>query len=59
VEEQPSSLDEGEMGEHGFEEVIYGRKRRKQLQQIITGTSRDGKIKAEKKKKKHGHISEE
>jgi len=57
VEEQPSSHDEGELGEQGLEEVIYGRNRRRQRQQVIIGTSRDSEIKAEKKK--NGYISEE
>jgi hypothetical protein len=36
--------------QEGFEEVIYGRNRRRQQQRVITGTSRDSQSKAEKKK---------
>jgi hypothetical protein len=34
--------------QEGFEEVIYGRNRRRQRQQVIIGTSRESEIKAEK-----------
>ena len=49
AEEQSTNHDEGVMEEQeGFEEVVYGRKRRRQ--QVIIGISRESEIKAEKKK---------
>jgi len=51
VEEQTPNHDEGEMEtQDKFKEVIYGRNRRRQQQQVMIGTSRDSEIKAEKKK---------
>jgi hypothetical protein len=51
VEEQTPNHDEGEMeAQDEFKDVIYGRNRRRQRQQVMIGTSRDGEIRAEKKK---------
>jgi hypothetical protein len=36
--------------QEGFEEVVYGQNRRRQREQVITGTSREREIKAENKK---------
>ena len=49
-EEPPTNHDGVSEEQEGFEEVIYGRNRRRQRQQFITETSRESEIKKEKKK---------
>jgi len=50
VEEQTPNRDEGEMEtQDELKEVIYGRNRRRQRQQVMLGTSRGCEITAEKK----------
>jgi hypothetical protein len=51
VDDQRANQDEETVEDQaGFEEVIYGRNRKRQRQQVITGTSSESGIKAEKKK---------
>jgi len=50
VEEQTLNHDEMEIEtQDEFKEVIYGRNRRRQRQQVMIGTSRDSEIRAENK----------